>query len=55
MTHAGSAGAAQAAQARPHVFHSRALDCTGSSSMHLRRLFPHGAAIMLSCKLTMYT
>ena len=44
----------------PPVFHectshSRALDCIGSSGMHLRRLFPHSAAIMLSCKLTMYS
>ena len=38
----------------PSIFHectsySHALDCTGSSGMHLRRLFPHSAAIMLSC------
>ena len=43
----------------PPVFHectsySRVLDCTGSSGMHLRWLFPHSTAIiMLSCKLTM--
>ena len=44
----------------PPVFHectsySRALDCTGSSGMHLRQLLPHSTAIMLSCKLTMYS
>ena len=44
----------------PPVFHectsySRALDCTGSSGMHLRRLFPASQrSYALNCKLTMY-